>query len=66
MKVKTIERQLPMFETLFSDSLDPEHELLCAAQLIDWDGLHEALRRLKNRFPLSFYEFCQIFRKAEQ
>jgi len=32
-----------MFETLFSDYLDSEHELLCAAQLIDWDGLHEAL-----------------------
>lgn len=32
-----------MFETLFSDYLDPEHELLRAAQLIDWDGLHEAL-----------------------
>jgi IS5 family transposase len=43
MKVKTIERQLPMFETLFSDYLDSEHELLRAAQLIDWDGLHEAL-----------------------
>lgn len=32
-----------MFETLFSDVLNPEHELLCAAQLIDWDGLHDAL-----------------------
>ena len=32
-----------MFETLFSDVLDPEHELLRAVRLIDWDGLHEAL-----------------------
>lgn len=32
-----------MFETLFSDVLNPEHELLSAARLIDWDGLHEAL-----------------------
>jgi IS5 family transposase len=32
-----------MFETLFSDVLNPEHELLHAARLIDWDGLHDAL-----------------------
>lgn len=32
-----------MFETLFKDVLNPEHELLRAAHLIDWDGLHEAL-----------------------
>lgn len=32
-----------MFETLFTDVLNPEHELLRAARLIDWDGLHEAL-----------------------
>jgi len=32
-----------MFETLFTDVLNPEHELLCAARLMDWDGLHEAL-----------------------
>jgi len=32
-----------MFETLFSDVLDPEHELLRAARLINWDGLHDAL-----------------------
>lgn len=32
-----------MFETLFSDVLNPEHELLRAARLIDWDGLHDAL-----------------------
>ena len=43
MKVQIPERQLLMFETLFSDVLNPEHELLCAARLIDWDGLHDAL-----------------------
>ena len=32
-----------MFETLFTDVLNPEHELLRGARLIDWDGLHEAL-----------------------
>jgi len=32
-----------MLETLFSDVLNPEHELLHAARLIDWDGLHDAL-----------------------
>jgi len=32
-----------MFETLFSDVLNPEHELLRSARLIDWDGLHDAL-----------------------
>lgn len=32
-----------MFEMIFSDSLNPDHELLRAANLIDWDGLHEAL-----------------------
>ena len=32
-----------MYETLFSDVLNPEHELLRAARLIDWDGLHDAL-----------------------
>ena len=32
-----------MFETQFSDILHPEHELLRAASLIDWDGLHETL-----------------------
>jgi len=31
-----------MFETYFSDILNPEHELLRAASLIDWDGLQEA------------------------
>jgi IS5 family transposase len=43
MKVHIPERQLLMFETLFSDVLNPEHELLRAAHLIDWDGLHDAL-----------------------
>ena len=43
MKVHIPERQLLMFETLFSDVLNPEHELLRAARLIDWDGLHDAL-----------------------
>jgi len=32
-----------MFETLFTDVLNADHELLRAARLIDWDGLHEAL-----------------------
>lgn len=32
-----------MFETFFSDLLNPEHELLRTASLIDWDGLQEAL-----------------------
>jgi IS5 family transposase len=43
MKVHIPERQLLMFETLFSDLLNQEHELLRAALLIDWDGLHDAL-----------------------
>src|SRR5512137_1406117 len=43
MKTDIPERQLLMFETLFTDVLNPEHELLRAAHLIDWDGLHEAL-----------------------
>ena len=32
-----------MFETHFADVLNPAHELLRAGQLIDWDGLDEAL-----------------------
>lgn len=43
MKVQIPERQLPMFETPFSDVLNPDHELLRAAQLIDWDALHDVL-----------------------
>jgi len=34
-----------MFELIFSDRLDSEHELMRAAELIDWDGLHETLGR---------------------
>jgi len=43
MKVQIPERQLPMFETPFSDVLHPDHELLRAAPLIDWDALHDVL-----------------------
>jgi len=32
-----------MYETLFADVLNPDHELLRAAGIIDWDGLHEVL-----------------------
>ena len=34
-----------MFELIFSDRLDSEHEIMRAARLIDWDGLHETLER---------------------
>jgi len=43
MKVHIPERQLLMFETQFSDVLNPEHELLRAARLIDWDNIHDTL-----------------------
>jgi transposase, IS5 family len=43
MKTHIPERQLHMFETFFSDLLNPEHEILRAASLIDWDGLQETL-----------------------
>ena len=33
-----------MFELHFADLLDPNHELMRTAKLIDWDELHEALR----------------------
>lgn len=33
-----------MFELNFADLLDPNHELMRAAELINWDELHEALR----------------------
>ena len=33
-----------MFELNFADLLDPNHELVRAAKLINWDQLHEALR----------------------
>lgn len=34
-----------MFEMIFSDYLNPEHELLRASELIDWDGLHDGLSK---------------------
>jgi len=43
MKVQIPERQILMFETSFSDVLDPNHELLRAAHLTDWDTLHDIL-----------------------
>ncbi len=44
MSIQGTARQLPMFELRFVDHLNPEHELLRAARLIDWDRLHESLR----------------------
>jgi IS5 family transposase len=44
MTLKREKRQLQMFELNFADLLDPNHELMRAAKLIDWDELHEALR----------------------
>jgi IS5 family transposase len=44
MTLKREKRQLQMFELNFADLLDPNHELIRAAKLIDWDELHEALR----------------------
>lgn len=43
MSIQETVRQLPMFELRFADHLNPEHELLRAARLIDWDRLHESL-----------------------
>jgi IS5 family transposase len=43
MSIKRTERQLFMYVTMFSEILNPEHELLQAAQLIDWNGLEQAL-----------------------
>ena len=43
MSIPDTERQLPMFEMRFADQLNPDHELLRAARLIDWDKLHESL-----------------------
>jgi len=34
-----------MFELRFADHLNSTHELLRAAELIDWDSLHEALSK---------------------
>ena len=44
MTIKTEKRQLQMFELNFADLLDPDHELMRAKKLIDWDQLHETLR----------------------
>jgi len=44
MTIKKEKRQLQMFELNFADLLDPNHELMRGAELIDWDQLHEALR----------------------
>jgi IS5 family transposase len=43
MKGQIPEGQLFMYETLFSEILNPGHELLCAVGIIDGDGLHEVL-----------------------
>jgi IS5 family transposase len=43
MSIPATERQLPMLEMRFADHLDPDHELLRAARLIDWDELHDIL-----------------------
>lgn len=32
-----------MYVTLFSDILNPDHELLQAARMIDWAGLEQVL-----------------------
>jgi len=44
MTLKKEKRQLQMFELNFADLLDSGHELMRAAELIDWDQLHETLR----------------------
>ena len=33
-----------MYVELYSEILNPDHELLQAARVIDWDGLEKALR----------------------
>jgi len=43
MSISRSKKQLPMFEQKFVDYLNPDHELLRAAELIDWDSLHETL-----------------------
>lgn len=45
MSLQSTERQLPMFELRFADRLNPDHELLRAAALIDWDSLQEVLSK---------------------
>ena len=42
-----------MFELRFADHLNPAHELLRAAQLIDWDSLHETLSKYYSPFGRS-------------
>lgn len=44
MSLKSTERQLVMYVELFSEILNPDHELLQAARVIDWAGLEQALR----------------------
>jgi transposase, IS5 family len=44
MSLKSTERQLAMYVELYSEILNPDHELLQAARVIDWDGLEKALR----------------------
>jgi IS5 family transposase len=53
MSIQETARQLPMFELRFADRLNPDHELLRAAQLIDWDGLHESLSSYYSPFGRS-------------
>jgi len=43
MQVKYPDRQLSLFRTRMMDALNPDHELVRAAQRIDWKGLHEFL-----------------------
>jgi IS5 family transposase len=43
MTLKTTKRQLKMYELNFVDYLDPQHELLRAADLIEWDQLHHQM-----------------------
>lgn len=45
MSLQSTERQLPMFELRFADRLNPDHELMRAAALIDWDSLQEVLSK---------------------
>ena len=33
-----------MFETLFTDLLNPDHELLHTARITDWDSFHKGLQ----------------------
>ena len=42
-----------MFEMRFADHLDPDHELLGAARIIDWDRVHESLSSYYSPFGRS-------------